>query len=122
MTASATDLGPCRDVFAVSVALLRVCARYGDVEQLQILTASHQGQLQALCFFRLTRPDAEEPLMLALGAQRCDGRLAVVVNLKPALKPIRFRRNPPRAQPVAQCHTLTANAPGLAWPLLNPGV
>jgi hypothetical protein len=115
----AKGLGPCSDVVAVSEALLKLCAPYGAVVKLQILTASYQGRQHALCFLSLTPPEAEERLMLAIGAQRCDGRLTVVVQLQPAIQPIQLRPSTAKPLPSPLCPRPVAHATDLAWPQLH---
>jgi hypothetical protein len=71
------------DVGHLTTALRSLCARYGSVSRLHVLTAHQQGKRQALCFLRMDTPDQERHLMRELGIQRFSGDLVLVVDLQP---------------------------------------
>lgn len=119
MNHAVSQLRACTDVAAVETQLLAICAEFGQVDQLHILTARHRGEKQALCFLHMDSELAENRLMAALGARRFDGRLVVVVRLWLPEQQVQWHRdhvlgNPraylgdsartlrlPRAQPLA---------------------
>lgn len=69
------------DVSSLKSALHRVCARFGRIERLDILTAVHEGTKQAICFLRMEQPDQEQQLMRTLGVGRFGGDVVFVLNL-----------------------------------------
>lgn len=82
---------PCRDVGAVGEHLIRACAPFGSVDELQIVTAKHRGHWYALCFLRLSPGAAEAPFVEALGGHLCDGRVALQVPLQPLTHAVQRR-------------------------------
>lgn len=71
------------DIGHLRPALQSLCASYGSVARLDILTARQEGKRQALCFLRMDTPDQERHLMQELGIQRFSGDLVLVVDLQP---------------------------------------
>ncbi len=79
------------DIGHLRPALQSLCARYGSLSRLHILTARQHGKRQALCFLRMDTADQERHLMRDLGIQRFSGDLVLVVDLQPQdCRPIRF--------------------------------
>lgn len=81
---SLRDLQQCSDVTTLTPALHRLCSSFGRVDKLAILTATHKGARQAICFLRLETPEKERILMKTLGVGRFGGEVVFVVDLKPA--------------------------------------
>lgn len=79
------DLRHCADAPALRKAVLGICADFGTVKRLEILTAEQDGVPQAICFLSLDNPDHELALMRALGLGRFGGEIVFVVNLARAL-------------------------------------
>ena len=79
------DLERHSDVASLRAALQRLCSDFGRVTRLDILTAMHEGNKQAICFLRMERPEQEQRLMKTLGVGRFGGELVFVLNLKVAV-------------------------------------
>jgi len=75
------DLVHCGDVGSLESALRTLCAEFGSVSQLDILTMIDAGKRQAVCLLRLDSSEQEQNLMTKLGAGRFGEDLCVVVNL-----------------------------------------
>jgi len=75
------DLGQCPDVATLKPALQKLCAKFGKIVRLDILTAMHEGTRQAICFLRLDAPEKEMALMKALGVGRFGEEIVFVVHL-----------------------------------------
>jgi hypothetical protein len=76
------DLTQCADVGSLGSVLRKICAEFGSVSQLDILTMVDSGKRQALCLLRLDSSEQEQELMTRLGAGRFGDELCVVVDLK----------------------------------------
>ena len=76
------DLVRCGDVGSLESALRKLCAEFGSVSQLDILTMIDAGKRQAVCLLRLDSSEQEQSLMAKLGAGRFGEDLCVVVNLR----------------------------------------
>jgi len=76
------DLVQCGDVGSLESALRTLCAEFGSVSQLDILTMIDAGKRQAVCLLRLDSSEQEQSLMAKLGAGRFGEDLCVVVNLR----------------------------------------
>lgn len=72
----------CSSVEALRALLCAVCERYGTVQRLDILTATHEGLQQAICFLRMESVDSEQRLMKSLGIGRFGGELVLVIDLE----------------------------------------
>jgi hypothetical protein len=72
----------CRDVAEVRDRLTRICAGFGAIVRLDILTAGQGGQPEALCFLRLETAAQENRFMHELGVGRFAGDLIVVAGLQ----------------------------------------
>ena len=75
------ELRGCSSVEALRSVLWSVCDRYGTVQRLDILTATHEGMQQAICFLRMDSADSERRLMKSLGIGRFGGELVLVIDL-----------------------------------------
>ncbi|MGY8905328.1 MAG: hypothetical protein ACKVIH_12340 [Burkholderiales bacterium] len=82
MNNALAKLGACANVTSLKSALHMICAEYGAVDRLEILTARQGGKHQALCFLRMQSPEQEQHIMNSLGVGRFAGDLVVVVDLK----------------------------------------
>ena len=71
----------CRDVSTLKPALHRLCEKFGSVARIDVLTAMHYGEKQAICFIRLVSPEKEEELIQTLGVGRFGGEIVFVVEL-----------------------------------------
>jgi hypothetical protein len=75
------DLVQCGDVGSLDSALRTLCAEFGSVSQLDILTMTDAGKRHAVCLLRLDSSEHEQNLMTKLGAGRFGEDLCVVVDL-----------------------------------------
>jgi hypothetical protein len=75
------ELSQCPDISTLKPALKRLCEKFGEIASLDVLTATHEGRRQAICFPRLVSPEGEERLMKTLGVGRFGGEIVFVVNL-----------------------------------------
>ncbi|MDQ3059337.1 MAG: RNA-binding protein [Pseudomonadota bacterium] len=71
----------CPDIATLKPALHRLCAKFGRVTRLDVLTSIHEGTRQAICFLRLDSPETEQLFMQTLGVGRFGGEIVFVVNL-----------------------------------------
>jgi hypothetical protein len=76
------DLVQCGDVGSLDSALRTLCAEFGSVSQLDILTMTDAGKRHAVCLLRLDSSEHEQNLMTKLGAGRFGEDLCVVVDLR----------------------------------------
>jgi hypothetical protein len=76
------DLVQCGDVGSLDSALRKLCAEFGSLSQLDILTMIDAGKRQAVCLLRLDSSEHEQNLMTKLGAGRFGEDLCVVVDLR----------------------------------------
>ena len=84
MIASATRLRPlagCRDVDSLKIAVREMCAEFGRVTRIDILTMVEAEKRQAVCFLRLESEAQESRLMASLGLGRFGKDVLVVVDL-----------------------------------------
>jgi hypothetical protein len=80
-------LQQCPDIATLQSTLYSLCARFGSVAHLNILTATHAGRRQALCFVRMASLEEEQELMSGLGIGRFGGELVAVVDLQASQPP-----------------------------------
>lgn len=78
------DLKHCGNASALRKAVRAICADFGAVKRLEVLTTEQEGVLQAICFLSLEDPEKEIELMRALGVGRFGGEIVFVVDLAPA--------------------------------------
>jgi len=81
MNSALKDLTQCGDVGSLQSALRALCAEFGSVTQLDILTMIEAGKRQAVCLLRLDSSEHEQKVMAKLGAGRFGEDLCVVVDL-----------------------------------------
>jgi len=72
-----------RDAAGLRSAVSQLCAAFGKVTQIDILTMAEAENRQALCFLRLESADQERILMDKLGVPRFGEDLLVIVDLEP---------------------------------------
>ncbi|MBY4599158.1 RNA-binding protein [Ottowia caeni] len=78
------DLKHCANVSALRKAVRAICADFGAVKRLEVLTTEQEGVPQAICFLSLDDPEKEIELMRSLGVGRFGGEIVFVVDLAPA--------------------------------------
>ena len=78
---SIAELRKCADIAALRTALQEMCAPFGTVRRMDILTSVHEGRQQAICFLRMATPEQEQALMRLLGVGRFGGEIVFVVDL-----------------------------------------
>ena len=84
MIASAIPSRPlagCRDVDSLKTAVREMCAEFGRVTRLEILTMVEAEKRHAVCFLRLESEAQESRLMASLGLGRFGNDVLVVVDL-----------------------------------------
>ena len=75
------SLAGCGDAASVRSAVSALCAEFGKVTHIDILTMAEAEKRQALCFLRLESEAQERQLMTACGATRFGDDLLVIVDL-----------------------------------------
>ena len=66
---------------AIASVVQEMCAEFGKVTRIDILTTAEAGQPRALCFLRLESEAQETRLMASLGVGRFGNDVLVVVDL-----------------------------------------
>jgi len=82
--AAATRLGPlagCRDVDGLKTVVREMCAEFGKVTRIDIVTLAEAEKRHAVCFLRLESEAQESRLMASLGLGRFGNDVLVVVDL-----------------------------------------
>jgi len=74
-------LACCDDAASLRSAVSGLCAAFGKVTSIDILTVAEPQKLQALCFLRLESEAQESQLMTSLGAVRCGSDVLVIFDL-----------------------------------------
>jgi hypothetical protein len=74
-------LATCRDIAALRSAMQALCAEFGEVTRLDILTVAEAKKRHALCLVRLDSPAHEARLIVDVGAARFGDDLLVIVDL-----------------------------------------
>lgn len=82
------SLAACGDTASLSCAINELCAEFGKVTYLDVLTMAETEKRWALCFLRLESAAQERELMSALDVPRFGDDLVMIVDLA---------RNSPRA-------------------------
>ena len=77
------SLAGCGDVLSLRSAVSEICAEFGKLTQIEILTMAEADKRRALCFLRLESAAQETELMTSLGASRFGNDVLVVVDLSP---------------------------------------
>lgn len=75
------SLAGCGDAASLRSAFSELCAEFGKVMRIDILTMAEAEKRQALCFLRLESATEERQLMTTLGASRFGDDLLVIVDL-----------------------------------------
>jgi len=81
MNSIATTLADCDDVQSLATTLAQVCAAFGPVAYLRIVTLSNRGRREALCFIQLATRANEAALADLLQAKWVDDFLTLRVPL-----------------------------------------
>jgi hypothetical protein len=76
-------LSACHDVASLSRAVRELCAQFGKVLRIDVLTVAESEKRKALCFLRLESALQEQRLIDDLGASRFGDDVLVVVDLSP---------------------------------------
>lgn len=77
-------LAACRDVGSLKSAVREMCAEFGKVTRMDILTMAEAEKRRALCFLQLESEAQESRLIACLGACRFGGDVLVIVDLSGA--------------------------------------
>lgn len=77
------SLSACGDAVALRSAFGDLCAEFGKVARLDVVTMTEAEHRRALCFLRLESAAQEGQLMTSLGAARFGDDLLMVVDLQP---------------------------------------
>jgi hypothetical protein len=77
-------LAGCRDVGSFKSAVHEMCAEFGKVTRMDILTMAEAEKRRALCFLQLESEAQESRLMACLGAYRFGSDVLVIVDLSGA--------------------------------------
>ena len=75
------SLAGCGDAASLRSAVSELCAEFGNVTRIDILTMAEAQKRRALCFLRLESEAQESQLMTSLGAPRFGDDVLVVVDL-----------------------------------------
>lgn len=75
------SLAGCGDAASLRSAVGALCAEFGKVTRIDILTMAEAERRRALCFLRLESEAQERQLMNSLGVSRFGNDLLVVVDL-----------------------------------------
>jgi hypothetical protein len=75
------SLAGCADATAVRSAVRALCAEFGPVTRIDVMTMAEAEKRRALCFLRLESEAQEKQLMTSLGAARFGNDVLVIVNL-----------------------------------------
>lgn len=78
------SLAGCGDAASLRSAVSKLCAEFGKLTRIDILTMSEAEKRQGLCFLRLESAAQERQLMTNLGASRFGDDLLVIVDLASA--------------------------------------
>jgi hypothetical protein len=74
-------LAACPDATSLALAMREMCAEFGKVMRLEVLTVAEAKKRKALCFLRLESALQEQQLIDDLGAARFGDDVLVVVDL-----------------------------------------
>jgi hypothetical protein len=80
------SLAACGNAASLRSAVGVLCAEFGKLTHIDILTMAEAEQRRALCFLRLESAAQERALMTTLGVPRFGEDLLVVVDLQPRRK------------------------------------
>lgn len=77
------SLADCSDVASLRSAVRDLCAAFGKVTQIDVLTIAEAKRRRALCLLRLESMAQEQQLMATLSASRFGDDVLIVVDLPP---------------------------------------
>ena len=75
------SLTGCRDAAAVRSAITDLCAEFGRVTRIDVLTLAAEEKRRAVCLLRLESDAQEKRLMSSLGISRFGDDVLVIVDL-----------------------------------------
>jgi len=75
------SLASCGDAASLRCAISKLCAEFGKVTRVDILTMSEADTRRALCFLRLESDAQERQLMTSLGVSRFGNDVLLIVDL-----------------------------------------
>ena len=91
-------LAGCGDVASLRSAVGGLCANFGKVASIDVLTVAEPEKRQALCFVRLESAAQESQLMSSVGASRFGSDVLVIIDLPARLDAIPPWRSAQAAQ------------------------
>jgi len=77
-------LASCCDAGSLKAAVQEMCAEFGKVTRIDVLTMAEANRRRALCFLRLESEAQESHLMTSLGVCRFGSDVLLVVDLPAA--------------------------------------
>jgi hypothetical protein len=75
------SLAGCGDAASLRSGISALCAEFGKVTRIDIMTMAEAEKRRALCFLRLESEAHEKQLMASLGAARFGDDVLVIVDL-----------------------------------------
>ena len=81
------SLSQCTDAASLACALRMLCAQFGELTRIKVVTLAEAEKGRALCLLRLGSPEQEQELMSSLGITRFGDDMVVVVDLQSAVPP-----------------------------------
>ena len=75
------SLGGCGDIARLRSAIGELCAEFGGVKRIDVLTLAEAEKRRAMCFLRLESAEQEQRLINALGVSRFGDDVLVIVDL-----------------------------------------
>jgi hypothetical protein len=75
------SLAGCRDAASLRSAITDLCAQFGKVTRIDVLTLAVEEKRQAVCLLRLESDAQERQLMSSLGISRFGDDVLVIVDL-----------------------------------------
>ena len=75
------SLAGCSDAASLRSAVGELCAQFGKLTSIEILTMAEAERRRALCFLRLESEAQERQLISSLGASRFGNDVLVIVDL-----------------------------------------
>ena len=75
------SLAGCGDAASLRSAVSQLCAEFGKLTHIDILTMAEAEKRRALCFLRLESEAQESRLMSSLGVSRFGNEVLVIVDL-----------------------------------------
>jgi hypothetical protein len=82
MRARLKSLAQCSDAVALTAALRALCAEFGELTRIKVLTLAEAEKRRALCLLRLESQAQEQHMMTTLGVPRFGEDVLVVVDLE----------------------------------------